>query len=553
MPRPCASATSRSKSSSVPNTRIDRVVVGHVVADVEAGRRVDRRQPDRVDAERCSRAVVEVVELVDQARQVPDAVAVRVREASAGRPGRRRRAATSRRRTRRSRRALERATGRGVVGHRRRPPAKGPMRVGGRSKPTTRPVRRVPARCAPLYSAPMTEQPPTRTADRADRPARRPRARGGRPGRPPAAPRPAPDHFEIAAIADLSPCLVEPPSASATGSRRAAGSRSLDDDASGAADLDAPPDPDAPGRMATAVLAGLDRGLAVFAEKPLALDPRRGRRHRRPAGRRPAARLQVGYMKLYDPAVVAGVARRRRPGARRAAPGDRGDVLHPTSERQLAHARLLPPPTTSTRARSPPSATRPSDLYADGARRRPAARSAGSTRHPAREHRPRARADPGLRRRPDRRSTRSTSGRPTAGRRRWRSTGRLPDDARFADPLALPARLPRLPRGGPGRLRARPRSSWRSRRRTCSTPRPSCASSSSTTRRGDQAGVTPCWTSMRRGIRARSCSPSMRWSPTARRRRPGSRRAAPTSSRASGSWPAVRRSSGSPIGGEAAG
>ena len=63
-----------------PEDRVDRVVVGHVVADVEAGRRVDRRQPDRIDAERPLGAVVEVVELVDQARQVADAVVVGVRE-----------------------------------------------------------------------------------------------------------------------------------------------------------------------------------------------------------------------------------------------------------------------------------------------------------------------------------------------------------------------------------------------------------------------------------------------------------------------------------------
>jgi len=46
--------------------RVDRVVIGHVVADVETGRRMDRRQPDRVDAERSLGAVVEVVEFLDQ-------------------------------------------------------------------------------------------------------------------------------------------------------------------------------------------------------------------------------------------------------------------------------------------------------------------------------------------------------------------------------------------------------------------------------------------------------------------------------------------------------
>ena len=60
--------------------RIDGVVVGDVVADVEAGRRVDRREPDGIDAERPLRAVVDVVELVDQAGQVTDAIVVAVRE-----------------------------------------------------------------------------------------------------------------------------------------------------------------------------------------------------------------------------------------------------------------------------------------------------------------------------------------------------------------------------------------------------------------------------------------------------------------------------------------
>ena len=73
MPRRWASATSRSKSASVPNSGSTRVVVADVVADVVPGRRVDRRQPDRVDAETVG---AEVVEVVDDAGQVADAVAV---------------------------------------------------------------------------------------------------------------------------------------------------------------------------------------------------------------------------------------------------------------------------------------------------------------------------------------------------------------------------------------------------------------------------------------------------------------------------------------------
>ena len=63
-----------------PEDGIDRVVVGDVVADVEAGRGMDGRQPDRVDPEGPLRAVVEVVELVDQPGQVTDPVAVRIGE-----------------------------------------------------------------------------------------------------------------------------------------------------------------------------------------------------------------------------------------------------------------------------------------------------------------------------------------------------------------------------------------------------------------------------------------------------------------------------------------
>ena len=53
----------------------------------------------------------------------------------------------------------------------------------------------------------------------------------------------------------------------------------------------------------------------------------------------------VGYMKLFDPAVEEAVRVARDPdapmGALRAV---EVTVLHPTSESQLAHAHLLPPP-----------------------------------------------------------------------------------------------------------------------------------------------------------------------------------------------------------------
>jgi len=55
--------------------RGDRAVVGDVVAAVAQRRRVERQEPEAVDAE-----PAEVVELVDHAAQVADAVVGRVRE-----------------------------------------------------------------------------------------------------------------------------------------------------------------------------------------------------------------------------------------------------------------------------------------------------------------------------------------------------------------------------------------------------------------------------------------------------------------------------------------
>ena len=59
--------------------RIDPFVIAHVVAEVEPRRRVDRRQPDRVDAEAVR---TEVVEVLDDPRQVPHPIARRVGEAA---------------------------------------------------------------------------------------------------------------------------------------------------------------------------------------------------------------------------------------------------------------------------------------------------------------------------------------------------------------------------------------------------------------------------------------------------------------------------------------
>jgi predicted dehydrogenase len=98
------------------------------------------------------------------------------------------------------------------------------------------------------------------------------------------------------------------------------------------------------GSHGAAIRAGLDRGLAVFAEKPLALTLAEADAVAAQLEADPGRRLQVGYMKLSDPAVVQALAV--------AADGDLGPVraievtvLHPTSDAQLAFARLLGPPT----------------------------------------------------------------------------------------------------------------------------------------------------------------------------------------------------------------
>ncbi len=150
------------------------------------------------------------------------------------------------------------------------------------------------------------------------------------------------DRFRIAAIADLSPGLVD-----VIGERY----RVVRADRFGGLDgLLSSPDIDAlmiltSGSHGGAIAAGLDRGVAVFAEKPLAwtLGEADAIAGRLAADER--SRLQVGYMKLYDPAVVEGLAVAADTGRVGAIRSIEIRVLHPTSERQLAHARLLPPPT----------------------------------------------------------------------------------------------------------------------------------------------------------------------------------------------------------------
>jgi myo-inositol 2-dehydrogenase / D-chiro-inositol 1-dehydrogenase len=148
------------------------------------------------------------------------------------------------------------------------------------------------------------------------------------------------DAFSIVAIADLSPMLT-----AALGERYRVGrDRQFGtlDELVGAGDLDGLLILTS-GSHGAAVVTGLDTGLAVFVEKPLAFTLAETDAIGAALGTDERARLQVGYMKLYDPAVLRAreVAADRGFGAPRAI---EVTVLHPSSESQLAHARLLPPP-----------------------------------------------------------------------------------------------------------------------------------------------------------------------------------------------------------------
>lgn len=144
--------------------------------------------------------------------------------------------------------------------------------------------------------------------------------------------------FAIKAISDLSPSLL-----GAIGQRYHVPARGRHLDAGDLLedDLDAVLVLSSGSHGDLARLA-LDRGLAVLCEKPLAFcraeaDDLADRTRR-------GGRLQLGYMKLYDPAVVE--ARRLLAEGDRSPIGELRSVevtvLHPPSEPQLAHARLLP-------------------------------------------------------------------------------------------------------------------------------------------------------------------------------------------------------------------
>jgi predicted dehydrogenase len=91
------------------------------------------------------------------------------------------------------------------------------------------------------------------------------------------------------------------------------------------------------GSHASAAAAGLDAGLAVLCEKPLAYSLEEVARLRRTTGA--DRRLQLGYMKLYDPAFAHARAVVEQHPVRSV----EVTVLHPTAGAQLEHANVLRP------------------------------------------------------------------------------------------------------------------------------------------------------------------------------------------------------------------
>jgi predicted dehydrogenase len=87
--------------------------------------------------------------------------------------------------------------------------------------------------------------------------------------------------------------------------------------------------------------AALDRGLPALCEKPLAYTLAEADTLERLSAKE-GTPLQLGYMKLYDPAVRR--AHRELAAARPALRAVEVTVLHPSGASQLAHANLEPPP-----------------------------------------------------------------------------------------------------------------------------------------------------------------------------------------------------------------
>jgi myo-inositol 2-dehydrogenase/D-chiro-inositol 1-dehydrogenase len=89
--------------------------------------------------------------------------------------------------------------------------------------------------------------------------------------------------------------------------------------------------------------AALARGLAVFCEKPLAYTLAEADELAR-LSERSGAPLQLGYMKLYDPAVRRAAHELAAVNLNLTLRSVEVIVLHPSGSSQLAHAALAPPP-----------------------------------------------------------------------------------------------------------------------------------------------------------------------------------------------------------------
>jgi myo-inositol 2-dehydrogenase/D-chiro-inositol 1-dehydrogenase len=144
--------------------------------------------------------------------------------------------------------------------------------------------------------------------------------------------------FEVTAVCDLSAELarrVGERFGLATAGRFGSAEELLD---SGRADAVLVLTSGSHGQVAAAALA---RALPVLCEKPLAYTLAEADELERLAAK-DGTPLQLGYMKLYDPAVRR--ARRELDAARPALRAVEVTVLHPSGPSQLAHAHLEPPP-----------------------------------------------------------------------------------------------------------------------------------------------------------------------------------------------------------------
>jgi myo-inositol 2-dehydrogenase/D-chiro-inositol 1-dehydrogenase len=143
--------------------------------------------------------------------------------------------------------------------------------------------------------------------------------------------------FEVSAVADLSPTLRD-----RLGTRyRVDPARRL---ANGEELLDTP-DLDAvlvltAGSHAALCRSAIERGLPVFSEKPLAYT-RAEVDELEASIARHAGRLELGYMKLHDPAVERARAAIARRGDESPLRSIEVTVLHPPGEPQLAHAHVV--------------------------------------------------------------------------------------------------------------------------------------------------------------------------------------------------------------------